>query len=54
MACAYVTSTALKAQDADDDRDSALVLQRYVGNELDRQIERLDALVGSARIEKHE
>jgi hypothetical protein len=49
-----VTSSALKAQDADNDSDSALVLQRYVGDELDRQIERLDAPVGSARTEEHD
>jgi hypothetical protein len=44
MAVVYVTSAALKAQDADSDADAALVLQRSVGDELDRQIERLDAL----------
>jgi hypothetical protein len=44
MAVAYVTSAALKAQDADSDTDAAVTLQRCVGDELDRQIERLDFL----------
>jgi hypothetical protein len=44
MACAYVVSAALKAQEADSDSDAAFVLQRHVGDELDRQIERLDVL----------
>jgi hypothetical protein len=49
MATAYVANVALKAQEADNDVDVALVLQRLVGDELDRQIERLDAVIaGSA------
>ena len=46
MAIAYVISATLKAQDADSDADAAQVLQRHVGDELGRQIERLDALAG--------
>jgi hypothetical protein len=41
MAAAYVANAALKAQEADSDTDVTLVLQRLVGDELDRQIERL-------------
>jgi hypothetical protein len=42
MAVVYVTGAALKAQDADSDAEAALILQRSIGDELDRQIERLD------------
>ena len=44
MATCWVTSAALRAQNADNDLDAALVLQRSVGDELDRQIGRLDAI----------
>jgi hypothetical protein len=46
MACAYVTSAALIAQQSDSDGEAALILRRCVGDELDKQIERLDALAG--------
>jgi hypothetical protein len=45
MAVAYLTSAALKAREADSDAEAALALQRAVGDELDRQIERLDAII---------
>jgi hypothetical protein len=48
QAIAYVTSAALKAQNADSDREASLVLQRCVGDELDRLIERIDALALAA------
>jgi hypothetical protein len=50
MAIAYVTSAPLKCQNADSDQEAALVLQRSVGDALDAQIERLDAL--AARCER--
>ena len=39
---------AARAQQADLDRDAALALQRGVVDELDHQIERLDALIERA------
>jgi hypothetical protein len=42
---AYVASAALKLDRADAAQDVAIVLQRYVGDELDRQIERIDTLI---------
>jgi hypothetical protein len=45
MAVTVVCSTALRNQTADCDTDAAVVLQRLVADELDRQIERLDALI---------
>ena len=45
MSVAYVTGAALKDQGADVDREAALALQRCVGDELDRQIERIDGLI---------
>jgi hypothetical protein len=50
MAIAYVTSAALKAQDADSDNEAALVLQRCVADELDRQLERLDVLADRCKV----
>lgn len=44
MAASYVCAAALRAQDADNDAAAARVLQRHVGDEIDRQIERLDGL----------
>jgi hypothetical protein len=48
-AIAYVCSAALEHQDADADMDVSRVLQRAVGDELDRQIERLDTLLRQER-----
>jgi hypothetical protein len=45
MSAAYLVSAALKGQEADSDSDSARVLQRCVGDTLDRQIERIDRLL---------
>lgn len=45
MSAAYVVGAALNSQHADSDQDAALVLQRCVGDELGRQIERLDAVI---------
>jgi hypothetical protein len=44
-AIVHVSSSALKVQHADADPDVALVLQRGVGDALDRQIEALDVVV---------
>ena len=43
---AYVSSVALRAQAADNDTDVALVLQRIVADEIGRQVERIDLLLG--------
>jgi len=45
MAVAYTASAALKHQNADGDVNAALALQRCVGDELDRQIGRIEALI---------
>jgi hypothetical protein len=45
MAATAVCGAALKSQNADSDEDAAVVLQRCVADELDRQIERLDAVI---------
>lgn len=45
MACSACVGAALRAQHADFDEDAALVLQRSVVDELDRLIERIDALL---------
>ena len=45
-ATAYVCASALEHEAADEDVDVGLVLQRSVGDELDRQLERLDQLLG--------
>jgi hypothetical protein len=47
-AAAYTASAALRQQNADADAEIALTLQRCLGDELDRQIERLTALIGDA------
>ena len=43
---AYVSSIALGAQAADSDMDVALVLRRIVADEIGRQVERIDSLLG--------
>ena len=43
---AYVSSVALRAQAADGDVDVALVLHRIVVDEIGRQVERIDLLLG--------
>lgn len=40
-------AAALRGQNADSDTEIATTLQRCVGDELDRQVERLDALARS-------
>jgi len=45
MAVVCVSAAALRAQHADDDTEVALCLQRCGGDEIDRQIERLDTLL---------
>jgi hypothetical protein len=45
MAASAVCSAALKAQHADSDDDVAVLLQRSIADELNRQIERLDAVI---------
>lgn len=45
MAASAVCSAALKAQHADFDEDVATLLQRSIADELNRQIERLDAVI---------
>lgn len=44
-ATAYVCASALAHEAADEDVDVGLVLQRSVGDELDRQLERLDQIL---------
>jgi hypothetical protein len=44
MATSYVCAAALRAQEADRDAEAARVLQRHVGDEIERQCERLDEL----------
>lgn len=45
MAASAVCSAALKAQRADSDDDVAVLLQRCIADELNRQIERLDVVI---------
>jgi hypothetical protein len=45
QAVVYVCSAALRHQNADSDNEIATTLQRCVGDELDRQIKRLDVLI---------
>lgn len=45
--CAIVVEHALMEQNCELDDDAALVLKRHVGDELDRQIERIDLLLGA-------
>jgi hypothetical protein len=40
-----ISSAALRAQSADNDAGIALCLQRCAGGEIDRPIERIDALL---------
>jgi hypothetical protein len=44
-ATAYVCASALAHEAADNDVDVGLVLKRSVGDELDRQLERLDQIL---------
>ena len=43
---AYLSSVALRVQAADSDVDVALVLRRIVADEIGRQVERIDLLLG--------
>jgi hypothetical protein len=45
MAVVCISSAALRVQSADNDAVVALCLQRCAGDEIDRQIERIDALL---------
>lgn len=45
MAVVCISSAALRAQSADHDAQVALCLQRCAGDEIDRQIEHIDALL---------
>jgi hypothetical protein len=49
QAAATVCALALKGQSADGDPEVSVVLQRSVADEIDRQIERLNAAVKGAR-----
>lgn len=49
MAAAACVSAALRAQHADCDLDSALVLQRCVCDAIASQIEAIDALIGGGQ-----
>jgi hypothetical protein len=44
VAPSYVCDAALRAQESDHDGAEARVLRRHVGDQIDRQIERLDGL----------
>jgi hypothetical protein len=48
-AAAAVCARVLKSQSADSDLEVSVVLQRTVAHEIDRQIERLKAVVKGAR-----
>ncbi len=45
MAVVCISTATLRAQNTDWDADVALCLQRCAGDEIDRQIERIDALL---------
>lgn len=45
-AAAYTAASALRYECSDIDDDVAVILQRCVGDEVDRQIERIDMLIG--------
>jgi hypothetical protein len=45
MAVVCISCAALRAQSADRDAQVALCLQRCAGDEIDRQIERIDTLL---------
>lgn len=46
MAAAFTVCAALKFQNAELDEDIALIVGRCVGDEIDRQIEAIDRLIG--------
>jgi hypothetical protein len=48
QSAAYVSSVALHSQAADRDIDVALVLRRIVADEIGRQVEKIDSLLGGA------
>ena len=47
-AAAYVSSAALRLQQADSDADVAIILRRLVADVLDREIQELDAVIGGS------
>jgi hypothetical protein len=47
---AYVSSIALTAQAADADPDVAILLRRSVADEIGRQVERIDGLLGEVAL----
>jgi hypothetical protein len=49
QAAATVCAMALKSQSADNDPEVSIVLQRSVADEIDRQIERLNAAIKEVR-----
>jgi hypothetical protein len=50
QSAAYVSSVALHSQAADRDIDVALVLRRIVADEIGRQVERIDLLLGGVAL----
>lgn len=46
MAAAFTISAALQFQNAELDADIALIVGRCVGDEIDRQIEAIDRVIG--------
>lgn len=46
MAAAFTVCAALKFQNAELDEDIALIVGRCVGDEIDRQIEAIDRVIG--------
>ena len=48
-AVTYICAATLRAQAADYDNDVALCLRRLVGDEIDRQMEQIDGLLGRER-----
>jgi hypothetical protein len=46
MAAAFTVCAALKFQNAELDEDIALIVGRFVGDEIDRQIEAIDRVIG--------
>lgn len=49
MAAAFTVCAALKFQNAELDEDIALIVGRCVGDEIDRQIEAIDRVIGRLR-----
>jgi hypothetical protein len=49
MAAAFTVCAALKFQNAELDEDIALIVGRCVGDEIDRQIEAIDLMIGRLR-----